>query len=237
MSTLILATSPLLDKAPELQKYYREVVIQTILSAVADHSEMTLAYASEITYRELRELLNTTTHIVVPGGDDVHPSFYGGDAEYEGSGTHNQKADEIQIAAAQHAAANKINYLGICRGLQVLNVSMGGTLHQHIPAHQKKLDHTDYEKRFTEHTIVVPEYHAAINPEHPVHCAHHQTVDKLGTELEAIAYADNGHIEAVQMRRESKILGVQYHPEATASKNTHLTSLVSWFYTNNDTQH
>jgi putative glutamine amidotransferase len=99
--------------------------------------------------------------------------------------------------------------LAICRGHQVLNVALGGTLVQHIDGH-----------RFVHHTTtLVPGCRAAvaIGHERPVgHHVHHQAIDRLGTDLVVTGRADDGTIEAVE-RPEGWVVGVQWHPEDTAA--------------------
>lgn len=70
--------------------------------------------------------------VVIMGGEDVAPRFYGGPAEYEGRSTHREVADAGQIALVRRAVAEGTPLLGICRGAQIVNVALGGTLQQHI---------------------------------------------------------------------------------------------------------
>jgi len=153
--------------------------------------------------------------VMVLGGEDIQPDFYGGSADYAGGGNHSAAADEAQLAAIRAAADRGIPVLGICRGHQVLNVAFGGDLIQHLADSDR---HRNSSKTgagtFTRHTVDIAgaRLAGAIRPGEHVQSSHHQAVARLGGGLHAVATSDDGVVEAVA-HDTLPILGVQWHPE------------------------
>lgn len=148
--------------------------------------------------------------LVISGGPDVAPALYGAEAEPEcGPGSPERDAWEHALTSA--ALEQRVPLLGICRGLQVLNVVRGGTLVQHLEGHRGVpgvfSEHLVRSVRGTRLAEVLPEPLA-------VPAYHHQAVDRLGQGLTASAYAEDGTIEAVELSPEDGfVLAVQWHPE------------------------
>jgi len=150
--------------------------------------------------------------LVLHGGGDINPARYG-QAEHARLYGVDDFLDGFEIAALGHALARDIPVLAICRGHQVLNVGLGGTLIQH-------LDTTD-DHRDVMHTVrVVPGSRIATamgTLEPDVHSFHHQAIDRVGEGLEVTATALDGTVEAVELTGASWVVGVQWHPEDTAN--------------------
>ncbi|MFF8954752.1 gamma-glutamyl-gamma-aminobutyrate hydrolase family protein [Streptomyces sp. NPDC014894] len=146
--------------------------------------------------------------LVVAGGADVEPVRYGAERDPR-TGPATRDRDAWELALIHAALAAGVPLLGICRGMQLLNVALGGTLVQHLDGH------TGGEGVFTSHTVkpvpgtryasIVP--HAAEVPSY-----HHQAVDRLAPGLTACAYAEDGTVEAVETES-GWAVGVQWHPE------------------------
>jgi putative glutamine amidotransferase len=163
-------------------------------------------------------LLDHLSGLLLTGGPDVDPSCYGAEPHPE-LGPTDSTVDIFEIALCRHADRRGMPILGICRGAQVLNVARQGTLHQHLPdllggavEHRQVEpgDHTTHEVR------VAPDSGLAqttgggpVN----VNSFHHQAIDRLGVHLRAVAWADDGLIEAVEDDRGGFVLGVQWHAE------------------------
>lgn len=158
--------------------------------------------------------------IVLLGGGDVCPHTYG-EVESEKLYGVNESLDIFEKTVIEHAVLNDIPLLAICRGHQMLNVAMGGTLIQHLD--------TTESHRDTMHTVaVVPDSRiaTAMNTTSPtVHSFHHQAIKDLGTHLEIVATHDDGTIEAIEHTEATWIVGVQWHPEDTAHDDTSQQSL------------
>ncbi|MET0884841.1 MAG: gamma-glutamyl-gamma-aminobutyrate hydrolase family protein, partial [Mycetocola sp.] len=132
-------------------------------------------------------------------------------------GHHFEVADAAQIQLVRLAAARRIPVLGICRGHQVINVALGGTLLQHVDdAGHRNID-LPVEYALVEHPVRLEPgsiLGERFGRDHiVVQSAHHQVVDRLGSGLRAVGWAHDGHIEAIE-HDSLPITGVQWHPEA-----------------------
>jgi putative glutamine amidotransferase len=154
--------------------------------------------------------------LILTGGGDVDPASYGQQA-HPRTGRVSPERDQAEREHLRAALAAGVPVLGICRGMQMLNVARGGTLCQHLPA---RGGHTPAPGTYGSHPVrVAPGSRlAAILGDGPlaVPTAHHQAVDVLGAGLVATAWADDGVIEAVELSdgQHPFAIAVQWHPEA-----------------------
>ncbi|WP_044380319.1 gamma-glutamyl-gamma-aminobutyrate hydrolase family protein [Streptomyces cyaneogriseus] len=147
--------------------------------------------------------------LVIAGGPDVEPSRYGAEPGPR-TGPPDRARDTWELALIEAALARGVPLLGICRGLQLLNVALGGTLVQHLDGH------AGGPGVFGSHPVrPVPgtRYAAVVPEETSVPAYHHQAVDRLGAGLVASAHAADGTVEAVEIPSGPWVLGVQWHPE------------------------
>ena len=144
--------------------------------------------------------------LLLPGGGDMHPRLYG--QAIDGSEDIDEARDEHELALIDDFLRVGRPVLGICRGLQVLNVYFGGTLRQHIEGHSQIDGHDRLHPVCAEGGLLRPLY----DPRFAVNSAHHQAVDTLGTGLKVLARADDGTVEAVG-HRTLPVFAVQWHPE------------------------
>jgi len=157
--------------------------------------------------------------LLLIGGIDVEPAAYGGPSDPRTEAT-SPLRDAFEIALVQEALRTGVPLLGICRGMQILNVALGGTLHQDLAdgdgrqPHRRTLggfDGTDHEIALDPGSLAA----AAAGESTPtVHCHHHQAVDRLGAGLRVTGWAEDGVVEAIERREGPFSLGVQWHPEA-----------------------
>ncbi|MGW0562430.1 gamma-glutamyl-gamma-aminobutyrate hydrolase family protein [Streptomyces sp. NPDC003016] len=147
--------------------------------------------------------------LVVAGGADVEPVRYGAEPDAR-TGPPARERDAWELALIEAALASGTPLLGICRGMQLLNVALGGTLVQHLDGHTAGPgvlgEHAVEPVPGTRYASVVPE-------ESCVPTYHHQAVDRLGDGLVVSAYAADGTPEAVELPGGPWVLGVQWHPE------------------------
>ncbi|MFJ4684224.1 gamma-glutamyl-gamma-aminobutyrate hydrolase family protein [Streptomyces sp. NPDC088789] len=147
--------------------------------------------------------------VVIAGGPDVDPARYGAGRDPR-TGPPAPERDAWELALIDAALASGVPLLGICRGMQLLNVALGGTLVQHLDGHVERVGtfgtHLVEPVPGTRYASFVPEGTAV-----PTH--HHQAVERLGRGLVPSAYAGDGTVEAVELPGDGWVLGVQWHPE------------------------
>lgn len=150
------------------------------------------------------------------GGADVHPGFFSPvDLSTPLRGV-DPNADQFCLASIERAVAEDYPVLGICRGSQLLNVAMGGSIIQHIDNHREIIDEAGNMAFITEEiTLELGTKIAEIlgRTSATVRGAHHQAVDEIGDGLRATAYAPDGIIEATEHMEKTWVVGLQWHPE------------------------
>ncbi|MDX3663586.1 gamma-glutamyl-gamma-aminobutyrate hydrolase family protein [Streptomyces sp. ID05-26A] len=147
--------------------------------------------------------------LVIAGGADIDPSTYGAD-RHEKTGEPRRDRDEAEFALVVAALKLDLPVLGVCRGMQVLNVALGGTLHQHVEGHNPApavFEHT--EITVAQDTAL----HRILGGRTTVQCHHHQSLDRIADGLRVTAQAPDGTVEAVELEGARFVVGVQSHPE------------------------
>lgn len=154
--------------------------------------------------------------LILTGGADIDPGRYG-QRPLPTSGTPQPGRDGSELDLLAAAERKRLPVLGICRGLQVINIAHGGTLHQHLP---DVLGHTGHQRApgvFNDVSVKLEDGSmpaAWHGPEITVRCHHHQAIDQLGDDLRVVGRAADGTIEALEDSRPGRFLvGVQWHPE------------------------
>jgi putative glutamine amidotransferase len=160
--------------------------------------------------------------LLMVGGGDIDPARYGQEAVPEVAFV-SEARDEFEIPLVRAAIDGGVPTLAICRGAQVLNVALGGTLHQHISGREglgphRSADATDgvlHEVRAQPGSKVMK----AMGAERArTFSHHHQAIDQIATGLIPVAWADDGILEGVELE-DGWILGIQWHAEATAAED------------------
>jgi len=168
-----------------------------------------------------REALRVLDGLILTGGGDIDPQIYGG-------GPHptiynlDHERDESELALAREVIKTGLPTLGICRGMQVLNVALGGTLFEHLPeVVGDSVLHRAPPREPIPHSVALTGEGrlAQIAGEREFSCAswHHQALRQVARELQVVAYAPDNTIEAVEMPAHPWLVAVQWHPELTAA--------------------
>jgi putative glutamine amidotransferase len=163
------------------------------------------------------ELLAPFDGLLLAGGGDIEPARYGAGGHPAQYGTDPDR-DELELALARAAVRLELPTLGICRGVQLLNVAFGGTLTQHLPELDGLIEHRDEGKQAVHGLRIEPGSRLAealgqVEAEGLSH--HHQGLDRLGEGFRPVAWAPDGLVEGIERDR-GWTVGVLWHPESTA---------------------
>jgi putative glutamine amidotransferase len=163
-------------------------------------------------------LLDGVDGVVLCGGGDIDPARFGGPANHDAVYSTCSERDAFELALIQECLARGKPTLAICRGLQVLNVARGGDLHVHLPdVVGESIAHRVSRDRHTRHAVrIEPGSRLAAllgADEVTVASWHHQAVDRLGAGLRAVAWAEDGTVEAIEVDGAPGMLAIQWHPE------------------------
>ena len=170
---------------------------------------------------EATRRLERVDGLLLIGGGDLDPASYGAEPQAEVYGVF-PESDAFELALARAAVVAGVPTLAVCRGIQVLNVALGGTLDQHITTRPGVVDHGVPGVGSASHPVRVlagSRLAAAMGVDaDPVACSshHHQAVAKLGDGLVAVGWSSDGLVEAVE-HVDGWVVGVQWHPEDTAA--------------------
>lgn len=165
------------------------------------------------------ELLDRIDGMLLIGGADVDPASYGAERDPATELVYPER-DAFEVALFRGAIERALPVLGICRGMQILNVALGGTLEQDVVAADGSHPHRRVKGTFdgNDHTVALAPgslVARAVGEEaHLAHCHHHQAVRELGDGLVISGRAEDGVIEAIELADGRWGLGVQWHPEA-----------------------
>jgi putative glutamine amidotransferase len=166
------------------------------------------------------DALDRIDALILAGGSDLDPSSYGAERHPE-TDISVPERDEVELALARRAVELDMPLLGICRGMQVLNVALGGTLRQHLPdelghgehrRHPGSFDGADHDVRLRPGSLAAS---AAGELLHTTKSHHHQGVDRIGLGLEVTGWSVLDDLpETIEAPANRFVLGVQWHPEA-----------------------
>jgi putative glutamine amidotransferase len=186
----------------------------------------------------LRALYDRMDGVLIPGGVDLDPTTYG-ETPLPTCGRIDPARDRVELCFARWAIAEGKPLFGLCRGLQILNVALGGTLYQDIAAQRSDAIKHDYfptagySRDHLAHPVTVTSGSRldALVGTAPlrVNSMHHQAVKDLAPGLAPTAIAPDGLIEAVESSDQQFLLGVQWHPESLTEREPRMHRLVAGF--------
>lgn len=204
------------------------------IKAVEDAGGLPVLIPISIGESTLRAIYDRVDAVLLPGGGDVRPSIYGAEP-HPTTGNFDDLRDEMELQVARWAVAEDRPLLGICRGHQVMNVALGGTLLQDIPSEVKTgINHniTNPRGAYAHPVEIDPSSRLASilqSTQLPVNSIHHQGVDRPAPGLCVTAYAPDGVIEAQEMPNKKFVLSVQWHPEDLFEDNLAMKRLFRAF--------
>lgn len=164
------------------------------------------------------QVLDLLDGLVLAGGADVDPASYGAEPHPETAGT-SPSRDTMELALTRRAIEREMPVLGICRGMQLLNVVFGGSLQQHLPDVLRTESHRGTPGAYSDHDVRLAAgslaARAAAHDQHAIKSHHHQAVDEVGEGLVVTGWSrDDDLPEAIEAPGHTYVLGVQWHPEA-----------------------
>jgi len=209
---------------------------QALLAAGVTEKEIDLVSASDAP----RVRAEDYDGVLFAGGEDVDPSFYGEERQHDSVHDHRPR-DEFEFSLLDGALARRAPILGICRGVQMINVKFGGTLYQDMKEDATpQLEHrqTDLGKPRQEptHSVLVTDPESSlggiVQGACRVNSMHHQAVKRLGRGLKVTAHSEDGFVEAVESAEEYPFLmAVQWHPEEMVSTSAEQREIFVRFVT------
>ncbi|MFC7449609.1 gamma-glutamyl-gamma-aminobutyrate hydrolase family protein [Rhodococcus daqingensis] len=208
-----------------LDKRYGHLFADSFMSDFSDRIDRAGGIPVNLPYdADPEALCHWLSGVVITGGQDVHPAYWGGDLSVvrdvdprDDPTVHDTGRDEFEIALVRAALARNIPVLGVCRGMQVLNIALGGTLIADLPP--SSVGHLSAAPPLTDgdgdHKVTFEPGSTAerlFGASAVTNSWHHQAVDRCGTGLVVTGRAGDGVVEAVELPG-SPVLGVQWHPE------------------------
>ncbi|MFV0504039.1 MAG: gamma-glutamyl-gamma-aminobutyrate hydrolase family protein [Lachnospirales bacterium] len=209
-----------------------ETVNNTYINALKAFGAMAIIIPATINMEMAEKYLDIVSGVLFTGGRDISPQSYNQKSiinyisdpniqprsPYSINNAPNIKQDEFELKLYKRAKEKKLNILGVCRGMQLINVAEGGTLIQHIE--DNDVQHFVKEDGWIHyHDVKIQRDSKAfklINKEiMGMSSLHHQGIDTLGENLQGVAYSPDGIVEIIESKDESFIMGVQGHIEVT----------------------
>jgi putative glutamine amidotransferase len=187
----------------------------------------------------LRGIYDRLDGIFLPGGVDLHPSSYQ-EQPHDLCGRTDPARDEIELKLTRWALQDRKPLLAVCRGIQVVNVAAGGTVHQDLASQLPGALKHDYFPRAGQYSRDLLVHDVEVAPTSRlgsllgagrvrVNSMHHQGIKELAPALRASAHAPDGLIEGLESPNGHFLLGVQWHPEALVDRDPRMARLFSAF--------
>jgi putative glutamine amidotransferase len=208
---------------------------QRYVSAVEQAGAIALILPANHSTRGLRRYMNLLDGLVISGGNfDIHPRYYG-EKPTNRLGIIKPQRTEFELELATSALKRHLPVLGICGGAQAINVVLGGSLYQDIAAQLPgAVDHQQGARKMVGgHRVQVQDgtqlREIVRRQSLEVNTTHHQAIKKLGRGLVVNAVAEDGVIEGIESTQHEFVLGLQWHPEVLAPRQTHQRRIFSAF--------
>ncbi len=193
---------------------------QTYVRTLEQLGALPVMIPLHMTAATLRGIFERLDGLFLPGGEDIDPSNYGAE-RHDLLGATDKERDRTELLLTSWAMQAGMPVLGVCRGVQMINVACGGTLTQDLHSVRPDLEKHDYfppsfERYRISHAIAIePDSHLAraMGQVHEVNSMHHQGIEEVGYGLRVVAHSEDGLPEALEAPHLPFVVGVQWHPE------------------------
>ena len=195
--------------------------LMTYIDALQAAGGIPVLIPETLSDEDVQQLYALLQGVVLPGGGDLDPQVYG-EPQHPATDSIDLERDRVELYLTRRAIADEKPFFGICRGVQVLNVALGGTLYQDLPSEfPDALPHyfraPEFPRDHHGHTVQVEEESLLARclgtPLVEVNSRHHQAARQVAPGLQIVARAPDGVIEALELPTHPFALGVQWHPE------------------------
>ena len=202
---------PLIGILPSINEGGRLILTPTYMNVLWESGALGCIIEPTTDVQKIEEYKEIFDGFLISGGVDIHPSYYGEEIKFDSVHTDKARDDFESIAVKEFYSTGK-PILGICRGLQALNVFLGGTLYQHIDNHKQE-EAGSVQTHSVD--VLAGSMLGSITGEEKimVNTFHHQNIKDLAPSLVADAYSYDGYIEAAHDIEHKFCIGVQWHPE------------------------
>ncbi len=223
MKKIGISASLTIDKSSRFEDYKMVRVADNYIQTIANLNAMPFVLPMINNESIIEEQVKSLDAIILSGGEDINPTYYN-EKPLSKLGKISNERDKYDFALAKYALKHNIPVLGICRGAQILNVILGGSLYQDHSYIGKKVDEHNYtdQEALARHEIFVEKgtfIHKIFGEKTMVNSFHHQSVKKIGHNLKVTALDKDGVVEAFESKNKNNlILGIQWHPEMMANK-------------------
>ena len=158
----------------------------------------------------VKDYVEHIDRLILTGGEDVHPQFYGQSVQTD-KNDYNIERDCFELALLEEALRQDKPVMGICRGMQLLNVAFGGSLNQHIDHHWQD---SPFETSHSIDSLVGSQVERLFGQSSQINSIHHQSVQRLGADFRVTAFDPRDQtIEAIEPKSSHRLIGLQWHPE------------------------
>jgi putative glutamine amidotransferase len=213
---MLIGVTPQYRSTGELMRTQIWGLLEPYINALENQGASTVVLPPQPDER-LLDILHKLDGLVLPGGADIDPEHFG-EEPLPGMGEISLERDQVELFAASYAAKQGLPTLGICRGVQVMNVALGGSLYQDLPS--QGFNTVQHSQKSGPPVLAHSVQQVAESPLYTifkerfrVNSYHHQSIKDIAPGLKAIAVAPDGVIEALHLESHPFYLGVQWHPE------------------------
>ncbi len=214
------------------KKENRTSICQDYVHAIERSGGLPLIIPAHFNEELIDDYIKSMDGLLVTGGIDVHPLVYN-ESPIKACGEFDYEVDILHMKLIKKAMEKNIPILGICRGHQLINIALGGTLYQDLSQIENARGHVFMrDESQIVHSITIEKdtmLESLYGKSIYVNSMHHQAVKSLGRDLIVSAYSEDGIIEAVEYQKKPFMMGVQWHPEAMLRRHQSMKKIFDLF--------